>query len=152
MRRNVKLFQLLESTLTNSAWLWGGDLDVIEFVAIPSAPVPCSRLPPRLIDQQSAHRLRSRSEEVSPAVPMVVGLAIDEADIDFMNKSRGLKRLAGSFLSHLLRRQSPQLVIDQRQQILGGVWVAQFDRRQDLCDLVQCGRPESVLRRGKPTL
>ena len=52
-----------------------------------------------------------------------------------MNQRGGLKRLAGLLLSHLLGGQLAQLVIDQRQELLGGVRVALLDGGQDARDL-----------------
>src|SRR5947209_20614871 len=48
-----------------------------------------------------------------------------------MHQGRRLQRLAGLFLSHLLGRQLPELVIDEGQELLGGVRVTLLDGRQD---------------------
>ena len=52
-----------------------------------------------------------------------------------MDQRRGLKRLAGLFLGQFLCRQLAQLVVDQRQQLVGGVRVALFDGREDAGDV-----------------
>jgi len=52
-----------------------------------------------------------------------------------MHQRRRLQRLPGFLLSEFLGRQLAQLIIDQRQELLGGVWVALFDRAQDRCDV-----------------
>ena len=49
-------------------------------------------------------------------------------------QGRGLQRLAGVFQGHLGSSQFPQLVIDQRQQLLGCRRIARFDLRQDKQD------------------
>ena len=41
-----------------------------------------------------------------------------------MHKGSGLERLPGPFVRQLLDRQLPQLVIHQRQQLFGGVFIA----------------------------
>src|SRR5262245_11138792 len=48
-----------------------------------------------------------------------------------MHQRRRLQRLARLLLSHPLGRQPPQLVVDQRQQLLRGRRVARLDGRQD---------------------
>ena len=52
-----------------------------------------------------------------------------------MDQGRGLERLARLLLGQLLRRQLAQLVVDQRQELLGGVRVALLDRGQDAGDI-----------------
>jgi hypothetical protein len=52
-----------------------------------------------------------------------------------MNQRRGLERLAGRLVGELLGRQLAQLVIDQRQELGGGVRVALFDGTQYLGDV-----------------
>jgi hypothetical protein len=49
----------------------------------------------------------------------------------FVYQSRGVQRLAGLFLCQLLRRQLSQLIVDQRQELLGRVRVALLDRGKD---------------------
>ncbi len=44
-----------------------------------------------------------------------------------MNQSRGLDRLSRRLSSELLGRESSQLVIDQREELLGGSLVAVLD-------------------------
>ena len=46
-----------------------------------------------------------------------------------MHQSRRLQRLPRLLLRELRRGQLSQLVIDQRQELLGGVWIASFDMR-----------------------
>ena len=41
----------------------------------------------------------------------------------------------GLLLGHLLGRQLPQLVVDQRQKLLGGLGVALFDGGEDSGDV-----------------
>ena len=52
-----------------------------------------------------------------------------------MNQGRGLERLAGRFFGHLLAGELAQFIIDQRQQLIGGVRIAVLDRVQDASDL-----------------
>ena len=59
----------------------------------------------------------------------------DQAQVRFVNQGRRLERLSRFLLRQLLRRQPSQLVVDQRQKLLGGVGLALFDGAQDAGDL-----------------
>ena len=48
-----------------------------------------------------------------------------------MDQGRGLERLPGLLLGQPLRGQLAQLVVDQRQELLGGLRVALLDGRED---------------------
>ena len=52
--------------------------------------------------------------------PMLGLVHIHQPDVGLMDQGRGLERLARLLLSHLLGGQLPQLVVDQRQKLLGG--------------------------------
>ena len=56
---------------------------------------------------------------------------VHQPQVRLVDQGRGLERLAGLLLGQLLRRQPAQLVVDQRQELLGGVGVALLDRRED---------------------
>jgi hypothetical protein len=59
----------------------------------------------------------------------------DQPQVRFVHQGGGLERLPGLLADHLLGRQPTQLVVDERQQLLGGVRVALLDRGQDVGDL-----------------
>jgi hypothetical protein len=69
------------------------------------------------------------------AVPVLVAPVPDEPEIRFMHQRGGLQRLTGILSGQLLGRELPQLLIDQRPQPGGGVWVALLDGVQDARDL-----------------
>src|SRR6266567_3934264 len=75
------------------------------------------------LDEDPPHRLRRRGKEMAPAVPMPL-TASDQPQPGLMHQRCGLQRLARRLVSHLVRRQLAQLVIDQRQQFLGGLGIA----------------------------
>ena len=52
-----------------------------------------------------------------------------------MDKGGGVERLPGPFLAELLRGKPAQLVVNQRQELLGGVRVALLDGGQDAGDI-----------------
>jgi hypothetical protein len=60
--------------------------------------------------------------------------AVYQSEIRFMDQGRGLKSLPRLFMRKSLSSQSPQLIIDQRQQLLAGTGVALLDGRQDESD------------------
>jgi hypothetical protein len=45
-----------------------------------------------------------------------------------MNQCGGLQRLTAIFVGHAMRCKVFQLVVQQRQQLCRGVWIAVFDR------------------------
>ena len=62
-------------------------------------------------------------------------LHIDQSDICLMHQGRGIQRLACRLLRHFLGREPPQFVIDQRQELFGGVYVTCLDRAKDSRDV-----------------
>jgi hypothetical protein len=52
-----------------------------------------------------------------------------------VDQSGGLPRLAGLFLAKFLGRQFAQFVVNQRQELFGGVRIALFDGGQDAGDI-----------------
>ena len=53
-----------------------------------------------------------------------------------LTQRRGVEGLAGFFTRQFLGRQSPQLVVDQRQQLLRGVRIALLDGGQNAGDFI----------------
>src|SRR5579863_4841379 len=83
------------------------------------------------LDQDPTHRLSGGGEEVPSIVPVSKLLAIDKSDVGFMHQGCSLQCLTGSLSSHRLRRQFPQLVVDEWQELVGGQTVL-LDGRQSL--------------------
>ena len=73
------------------------------------------------------HGLGGGGEEVPPAVPARGVARAYEAQVGLVDQGRGLEGLPGPLLGQLLGRQPAQLVIDQRQELLGGAPVALLD-------------------------
>ena len=102
----------------------------------PGWPPPFGRLsPPGLLDQNPPHRLGCSGEEMPTAVPVLSLFRIHEPEIGFMDQGRGLQRLAGILLRHLLRRQLPQFVVNERQQLFGSPRIPLLDVRQNPRDI-----------------
>ena len=63
-------------------------------------------------------------------------LGIDQPEVGLVDQGGGLEGLPRLLLGQLLRGQFAQLVVDQRQQLLGGLGVALLDRREDPCHFI----------------
>ncbi len=85
-------------------------------------------LAPGVLDEDAAHGLGRRGEEVAPAVPGPHRVRIHQPQIGLVDQGRGLERLARLLVREPQGCQLPQLVVDQRQQLLGGPRVALLDR------------------------
>src|SRR6266567_4105065 len=101
-------------------------------------------LAPGTFDKDSAHGLCGGGEEVAAAVPVLNLLQVHESNVGLMDQTCGLERLSWFLLCQLDRCQLAQLVIDQRQELAGGVWIALLDGGQDVRDVahVPDNKPE----------
>jgi hypothetical protein len=63
-------------------------------------------------------------------------VAADQPEISVMNERGGLERLPEFFLGQPLRGESSQFVVDERQELLGGLRIALLDGEQDASDFV----------------
>ena len=93
----------------------------------------------------SPHGLGSGGKEVSPAVPVLRLVHIHKPDVGFVDQGGGLEGLARLLVSNLLGRKPPQLVIDEWEELVGGVRVALLEGAEDTGDLVhevKDSRPE----------
>ena len=131
------------------------ELQVIEADAQPVATAFDAPLAAGVLDEDAAHGLGRRGEEVPPAVPVLRLLHVHQPQVGVVDQGRRLQRLARRFLRKALGGQLAQLVVDQRQQLLGRAGVAGLDGGQDLGHLAH-GRflageaPESAAREGGP--
>ena len=62
-------------------------------------------------------------------------VGVHQPQVGLVDQGGGLERLARLLLGQPLRRQLAQLVVDQRQELLGGVRVALLDGGQDARDV-----------------
>src|SRR5262249_10819946 len=100
-----------------------------------------------VLDQEAAHGLRRRGEEVTAAVPVLRRLHVHQADVRLVHEGGGLQCLAGLLLGQLLRRQPPQLILDEGRGLLGGLRIALFNGGQDAGDVVHRQHPPDRRRR-----
>ena len=80
-----------------------------------------------IFNENAAHGLGGSREEVTAAVPVLVCTTAYQPQISLVNEGRGIQRLTRLFLGQFARRQAPQFVVHERQQLLGGVRVALFN-------------------------
>src|SRR5437588_12147527 len=79
---------------------------------------------------------------MTPAVPTLFNGGLTrtarlrhQPQVRVMDQRCGLQSLAGLLLCQLLRRQLAQLIVDERQELLGGVRVTLLDGGQDAGDV-----------------
>jgi hypothetical protein len=133
-------------------------LDIDEGNPATTASVTAGRLAAGVVDQDEAHGFGGSGEEVATARELTIA---DQTQVRLMDQGCGVEGLAGLLLGQLLCRLLAQLVVDQRQQLLGGVRVTLLDGIQHPGDPVhhlstpsRTGRPRrrsaSALRNGRP--
>ena len=84
----------------------------------------------RVLDEHPPHGFGGGGEEVSAAVPAFGALLIDKPHVSLVHQGGGLQRVVGRLVRHPGGGEFAQLVVDQRQQLLGRRRVALFDRFQ----------------------
>jgi hypothetical protein len=96
-----------------------------------------------VFDEDTAHGLGGRGKKVAATVPAsrlrLRGLtppAHQEPKVSFMDQSGGVERLARFFACQLLSGQPAQLVINQRQQLIGRLRLSALDGVQELSEIV----------------
>ena len=103
------------------------------------AAVLLAALSAGVLDQDAPHRLGRGGEEMAPTVPLPVVGRPDEPYVSLVNQGGGLKRLPGSLLGQSMCGQLAELVVDERQELVGRPCVAFLDGRKDAGDLVHIG-------------
>ena len=106
--------------------------EILRIVEGHSDHIPTTLLPTALpceFHQEPTHRLRGDGEEVRAVLPLDP-VYIDEPDIGFVDKRRGLKRVTGPFVPHVPSRENAQLSIDERHEPFKGRFVALAPRHE----------------------
>ena len=75
-------------------------------------------------DQDAAHGLGGRGEEVPATVPLLRFLAADQTQVRLMDQRGGLKRLAGCLGGHPSGGEFPQFVVNEWEEVGGRFWVS----------------------------
>ena len=93
-----------------------------------------------MVHQNSAHRLGPDREEMGAVAPIDPGL-IDELEKRLVHQRRGLERVTGSLLAHVLLSQPAQVLVNHVDQFGELRSVAVLDRRQQLICVVRHAAP-----------
>src|SRR5262249_29584942 len=83
-------------------------------------------------DEDAAHGLGSSGEEVTPAVPVARLATADEPEVGLVDEGGWLKRLARLLVREALRSELAQLVVDEWQQLGGGLGIAGLNGGHEL--------------------
>src|SRR5262249_48110865 len=81
-------------------------------------------LAPGVVDEDAAHGLGGGGEEVAAAVPVLGLLAADQSEVGIVDEGGRLEGLPGPLLGQSCRGESAQFVVDQGQQLGGGLRVS----------------------------
>ena len=77
-----------------------------------------------VLDQDTAHRLGGGGEEVAAAVPVPALGVANQAQVSLVYEGGRLERLPGRFVGEAMGGQAAQVVVDQLQELPGGMGVA----------------------------
>ena len=105
-----------------------------------SPPLLFAPLGPGSLHQDATHGFSRGGEEVTSAVPAIRPLDVHESKVSFMHECGGLEGMTGRLGSHSGSRQFPQLVIDEREQVDGGLAVARRGRVEETGHVGHYGR------------
>jgi hypothetical protein len=84
------------------------------------------------LKEDTAHHFGGGIEEMGPALPGTAGVVSDQSKVRLVDQGGGRDRLPGPFVRQSMRGQPPQFVVDQPQELFGGLRVASLKRRQEL--------------------
>jgi hypothetical protein len=93
-----------------------------------------ARIAAGAFDEDTAHRLGRRGEEVPATIPVLGLVNVYQPQIGLVDQSSGLEGLAGLLLSEPLGRELAEFIIDQREQPVGGTRIALLDGRDNSRD------------------
>ena len=96
-----------------------------------------------MIDQDAAHRLGGGGEEVAPVAPAVAISRADQAQVRLVDECGSVEGLPRLLVREFRGGEAAQLVVDQRQELRGGVGVALLDGGQDVGDVAHAAEHNS---------
>jgi len=135
----IVLFQLTQGLVQGEKVVVGGlrQRELVVPLHTPALSPTFLRTPAAsVVHEDAAHGLGTGGKEMAAMVPALLLAVAQQPQIGFVDQGGRLQRLAGCFLGKLLGRQAAQLVVDQRQQLAGGVRIALLDGVQDLSNFV----------------
>jgi hypothetical protein len=86
-----------------------------------------------MVYKNSPHDLRRDAEKVCSAFPL--HSLVDKAEVSLMNEGRTLQRVTRPFTFHVAPSEAPKLLIKQRREQLGCVFVTAAPVSQESSDL-----------------
>ena len=104
----------------NSGRSGDGNVDFVEIHSDTVAAVLKPSFAASRLDENPPHRLGSRRKKMTAAVPLLRRLDANQTQVCLMHQSRGLKRLTGFLLGQFAGGKLSKLLVDQRQELLGG--------------------------------
>src|SRR5262245_32894211 len=120
------------------------DVHVFERDAPPTGPPLAGLLAAGALDEDAAHRLGRRGEEVTAAVPLLPAVGVHQPQVSFVHQGGRLEGVAGRLGRQPGGGQFAQLAVDERQEFGRGLRVAGRGRVQQLGDgghAAQTNRP-----------
>ena len=99
-----------------------------------------------MIDHDAAHQLRGDGKEMGAVLPMRMGL-VRELKVSVVEQRGGLQGVAGSLPAHVMVRQTLELRLDERDELLQRADVSAAPIAKELRDCC-CG--DAGVTMGKP--
>jgi hypothetical protein len=90
-----------------------------------------------MIHQYAPHHVRCDTEKLGAIVPVGITL-IDKAEVRLVNQRRGLKSMTVSLAAHRMSRDTAQLIVHERDELVGRSRVALTPRREQRGDVRPC--------------
>ena len=121
-RRPVRRRQLVQRLVEGQQVLagFGGGEEVAVQVDPVGVPAALQAAPPAgALDQDPAHRLGRRREEVTPPRPALCLVPADQPHVGLVDQGRRLEGVPGLLAIQAGGGQLPQLVVDEREQVGG---------------------------------
>jgi hypothetical protein len=109
--------ELVQREYVDAMRILGGGLVDDECDALDRTSALLGETRSRVIHENPPHQTRRNSEEMGSVAPLKMPL-IDEADVHFVHEGGWLQRMASCFTTHLCRRDAPEVVIDERDQLV----------------------------------
>ena len=95
------------------------------------------------VNQNPSHGLGRGGKQMSPVLPLLDLLDVDQPQVDLMDQGRSLEGLAGLFMGQFLGGQPAEFVIDKREKLLGRLRVAFLNGTEDASDFMHKDTPKN---------
>src|SRR5262245_59153913 len=103
-----------------------------------------------VVDEDAADQVGGKGEELGAARPVESGMAV-EPQIGLMDDGGGLQGMPSPLAAQLLGGDAPQLVVDQRQNLLRGLLIAAAPALQQASDLLVLSHDPLLALNDTPT-